>query len=56
MAGHFTKSGTHIGLEVALGGLVWASDTTGLGFLSTKFVLRLSIHFMQIKHKYVTSF
>lgn len=45
MAGHFTKSGTHTRLEVTLGGLVWASITTGWCFPSTKFVLCLSIQF-----------
>lgn len=45
MAGHFTKSGTHIRLQVTLGGLLWAPITTGLCFLSTEFVLSLSIQF-----------
>lgn len=45
MAGHFTKSGAQFGLEVTLGDLVWASITRDFCFLSTKFVLSLSIQF-----------
>lgn len=45
MPGHFTKSGTHNGLEATLGDLVWFGHTIGLCFLSTKLVLSLAIQF-----------